>query len=133
MSTHQVTRLSIWIDQPYEQFRTRLHAAVPQFNAKRLTECVDARHFDEFDLVRHAEDRCGDRTADVGVETAIAAILDGGEACDAGIHAATEISPRLDLLQPARLGLGRGKAHGDQDDQAGRDADDAIPPRHARA
>jgi hypothetical protein len=43
MSTHQVTRLSISIDQPYEQFRTRLHAAVPQFNAKRLNEFVERK------------------------------------------------------------------------------------------
>jgi hypothetical protein len=43
MSTHQVTRLTISIDQPYAQFRTRLSAAVPQLNVKRLAEMVERK------------------------------------------------------------------------------------------
>lgn len=41
MSTHQVTRLNISVDQPYEQFRKRLHAAVPNVNAKRLAYFIE--------------------------------------------------------------------------------------------
>jgi hypothetical protein len=40
MSTHQVTRLTIPVAQSYEEFRKRLHAAVPMFNAERLAEFV---------------------------------------------------------------------------------------------
>src|SRR6185437_9862951 len=67
-------------------------------------EIVYGRDFGELDLVRGAEDGRGDGPADIGIEAAIAAVLNGGEAGDARIHAAAEIAARLDLLQPTRLG-----------------------------
>ena len=64
-------------------------------------ELLDRRCLFVADLVRRAEDRGGDRAADVDVETAVATlVVDAREAGHPGRHAADERAPLPDARHP---------------------------------
>ena len=67
----------------------------------RPLELLDRRRLLVADVVRRAEDRGGDRAADVDVETAVAApLVRTREAGHPGRHAADEGAPLPDALHP---------------------------------
>ena len=92
-------------------------------------ELVDRRCLFVADLVRRAEDRGGDRAADVDVETAVTTLpVDAREAGHPGRHAADERAPLPDARHPP-LRRRRVLSRKDSHSNGGKDRTAVVPAR----